>query len=46
MSDLDNNKIDQIVKEAEKESIADNIDDQKRYLIDQKIEVLKNLTLN
>ena len=46
MSDLDNNKIDQIVKEAEKESIADNIDDQKRYLIDQKIEVLKNLSLN
>ena len=46
ISDLDRNKIDQIVKEAEKESIADNIDDQKRYLIDQKIEVLKNLSLN
>ena len=46
MSDLDRNKIDQIVKEAEKESSADNIDDQKRYLIDQKIEVLKNLNLN
>ena len=46
MSDLDRNKIDQIVKEAEKESSTDNIDDQKRYLIDQKIEVLKNLSLN
>ena len=46
MSDLDRNKIDQIVKEAEKESSKDNIDDQKRYLIDQKIEVLKNLNLN
>ena len=46
MSDLDKNKIDQIVKEAEKESSKDNIDDQKRYLIDQKIEVLKNLNLN
>ena len=46
MSDLDRNKIDQIVKEAEKESTEDNIDDQKRYLIDQKIEVLKNLNLN
>ena len=46
MSDLDRNKIDQIVKEAEKESGIDNIDDQKRYLIDQKIEVLKNLNLN
>ena len=46
MSDLDKNKIDQIVKDAEKESSGDNIDDQKRYLIDQKIEVLKNLSLN
>ena len=46
MSDLDRNKIDQIVKEAENESSADNVDDQKRYLIDQKIEVLKNLNLN
>ena len=46
MSDLDSNKIEQIVKQAEKESAEDNIDDQKKYLIDQKIEVLKNLTLN
>tara|TARA_B100001173_G_C15560905_1_gene367965 strand:- start:125 stop:523 length:399 start_codon:yes stop_codon:yes gene_type:complete len=46
MSDLDKNKIDQIVKDAEKESMEDTIDDQKKYLIDQKIEVLKNLNLN
>ena len=46
MSDLDRNKIDQIFKEAEKESSDENIDDQKRYLIDQKVEVLKNLNLN
>jgi len=46
MTDLDRNKIDQILKEAEKESSIDNIDDQKKYLIDQKIEVLKNLNLN
>ena len=46
MTDLDKNKIDQILKEAEKESSVDNIDDQKKYLIDQKIEVLKNLNLN
>ena len=46
VSDLDRNKIDQIVKDAEKESGGDNIDDQKKYLIDQKIEVLKNLNLN
>ena len=46
MSDLDRNKIDQILKEAEKDSSSDNIDDQKRYLIDQKIEVLKYLSIN
>ena len=46
ISDLDKNKIDQIVKDAEKESSEENIDDQKRYLIDQKIEVLKNLSVN
>ena len=46
ISELDRNKIDQIMKEAEKELSGENIDDQKRYLIDQKIEVLKNLNLN
>ena len=46
VSDLDRNKIDQIVKDAEKETAVDNIDDQKKYLIDQKIEALKNLNLN
>ena len=46
VSDLDRNKIDKIIKDAEKESGDDNIDDQKKYLIDQKIEVLKNLSLN
>ncbi len=46
VSDLDKNKIDQIVKDAEKETAVDSIDDQKKYLIDQKIEVLKNLNLN
>ena len=46
VSDLDQNKIDEIVKDAEKESGNDNIDDQKKYLIDQKIEALKNLNIN
>ncbi len=46
ISDLNKDKVDQILKDAEKESSKDNIDDQKRYLIDQKIEVLKNLSLN
>ena len=46
ISDLNKNKIDQIIKDAEKESSAENIDDQKKYLIDQKIEVLKHLSIN
>jgi len=46
LTDLDRSKIDQILKEAEKESNGENIDDQKKYLIDQKIEVLKNISLN
>ena len=45
-SNIDKNKIDQIIKEAEKEANKEKIDDQKKYLIDQKIEVLKNLNLN
>ena len=43
ISDLDRNKIDQLIKEAENDSAIDNINDQKKYLIDQKIEALKNL---
>tara|TARA_B100000579_G_scaffold169308_1_gene137858 strand:- start:99 stop:497 length:399 start_codon:yes stop_codon:yes gene_type:complete len=46
VSDLEKNKIEQMVEDAEKESNGENIDDQKKYLIDQKIEVLKNLSLN
>ena len=46
VSDLDKNKIEQIIKDTEKETLSNNMDDQKRYLIDQKIEVLKSLQLN
>jgi len=46
LKDFDRSKIDQILKKAEKESNDENIDDQKKYLIDQKIEVLKNINLN
>ncbi len=46
ISDLDRNKIDQIVKDAEKDSSQENIDDQKKFLIDQKIEVLRSLQLS
>ena len=46
VSDLDRNKIEQILKDAEKESTEENIDDQKKYLIDQKIETLRSLQSN
>ena len=45
-SNIDKNKIDQIIKEAEKEANKEKIDDQKKYLIDQNIDVLKSLSLN
>ena len=46
VSDLDRNKIEQILKDAEKESTEENIDDQKKYLINQKIETLRSLQKN
>ena len=46
LSDLNRNKLEQILKDAEKESTAENIDDQKKYLIDQKIETIKSLQSN
>ena len=46
LSELNKSKIDEIIKEAQKESEAQNMEDQKKYLIDQKIEVLKSLQLN
>ena len=47
LSNIDKNKIENLIKEA-KNSLNENTDinDQKKYLIDQKIEVLKNLNLN
>jgi len=45
-ANIDKKKIDQIIKEAEKEGNIEKIDDQKKYLIDQKISVLKSLSLN
>ena len=45
-SNIDKNIINQKIKEAEKEANEEKIDDQKKYLIDQKIDVLKSLSLN
>ena len=41
VSELGKEKIDKIISESEKESKKDDLDDQKKFLIDQKIDVLK-----
>ena len=45
-SKMDKTKIDEILKHSENVLSQKDLDDQKRYLIDQKIEVLKSLPLN
>ncbi len=45
-SNLDKNKINEIIKDAETDSNNNDLDDQKKYLINQKIDVLKSLMLN
>ena len=42
----DKAKIQEMVKQAENDLADENIDDQKRFIISQKIEVLKSLSLN
>tara|TARA_B100000686_G_C16712069_1_gene929749 strand:- start:1007 stop:1399 length:393 start_codon:yes stop_codon:yes gene_type:complete len=41
VKDMDKSKIEEIIKKAENELKSDKIDDQKKYLIDQKIDTLK-----
>ena len=43
IKDFDKNKIDELLKEAEESSKSNEISDQKKYLVDQKIEVLKTI---
>jgi len=45
-SKIDKNKIDEILKQSENALSQKDLDDQKKYLIDQKIDVLKSLSLN
>jgi len=42
----DKSKIHDMIKEAEKDLSSDKLDDQKRFIISQKVEVLKSLSLN
>ena len=43
---MDKNIVRDALAKAEQETKKNDISDQNKYLIDQKIEVLKNLTLN
>ena len=43
---IDKNVVREALTKAEKDTQNTNISDQKKYLLDQKIEVLKSLTLN
>ena len=45
-SKIDKTKIDEILKHSENVLSQKDLDDQKKYLIDQKIDVLKLLSLN
>ena len=46
LKDSDKNYISNTILEAEKELSKDEIDDQKRFLLNHKIEVLKSLSIN
>ena len=43
VSDLSKEKIDKIILDSEKESSMEDLDDQKKFLIDQKIDILRSL---
>ena len=46
LKNFDKNNIDSIVKNAEKDLKKENINDQERFILDQKIEVLNSLKFN
>ena len=43
LKELENNKLQNLLKEAEEEANKQEMNDQSKYLVDQKIEVLKSL---
>ena len=43
IKDAEKNKIDELLKQAKEQSVNTEITDQNKYLVDQKIEVLKSL---
>jgi len=46
LKDIDKKHINNSISEAEKELSKDEIDDQKRFLLNHKVEVLKSLNIN
>ena len=46
LKDIDKNYINNSISEAEKELSKDEIDDQKRFLLNHKVDVLKSLSIN
>ena len=43
LKDMEKNKIEELLKHAEEETLKTEINDQTKYLIDQKIEVLRSI---
>ena len=43
IKDIEKNKVDEMIRKAEEETNKDNVSDQVKFLIDQKIEVLKSI---
>jgi len=43
IKEIEKNKIDEMLRQAEEETKKDNLSDQLKFLIDQKIEVLKSI---
>ena len=46
LKEMDKNKVDKIVKDAEESLKKENIKDHERYILDQKIEVLNSIKSN
>ena len=46
LKNIDKNQINNSISEAEKELLRTEIDDQKRFLLNHKVEILKSLTVN
>tara|TARA_B100000029_G_scaffold504766_1_gene584203 strand:+ start:667 stop:1065 length:399 start_codon:yes stop_codon:yes gene_type:complete len=46
LKDINKEAVNNSIAEAEKELSEDNIDDQKRFLLNHKVEVLRSITIN